>query len=100
MRVDFPDPEAPTMAMKSPRSTVRLMPRSARTSLSPTMKVRVTFSSLSRGSDIGVWLRFLKPRQGGLRRCAGLALAGDHQIAGIDRAFFDLGKIIVVESED
>ena len=33
--VDFPDPEAPMIATKSPRSTVSETPRSACTSKSP-----------------------------------------------------------------
>ena len=35
IRVDLPEPDAPMMATNSPRSIVRLTPRSARTSLSP-----------------------------------------------------------------
>ena len=33
--VDLPEPEGPTTATKSPSSTVRLTPSSARTSASP-----------------------------------------------------------------
>ena len=33
--VDFPDPDAPMIATKSPRSTTSVTPRSAKTSTSP-----------------------------------------------------------------
>ena len=36
MSVDLPEPDEPMMATNSPRSTVRLTPRSACTSTSPT----------------------------------------------------------------
>jgi hypothetical protein len=70
MSVDLPEPEDPMMATNSPRSTTRLTPRSACTCMSPTTKIRVTFSTLSTGSGMGVSVRVSEARRRHFRLAA------------------------------
>ena len=59
-RVDFPEPELPTIKTNSPRFIVNETLSNARTSVSPVPKILVTFLSSNTISDSSHRLHWLK----------------------------------------
>src|SRR5208282_2857767 len=96
--VDLPEPDDPMMATNSPRSTETLTACSARTSVSPSWKVRVRSMRRTTGSVMPmVFLQFQR-RRGRPLRCTRRSLGCDDLISELEISRLDLGEGVVNQS--